>query len=69
MTVVLSTGLKFQFASAEIFRAAAFGGLVMILVATGATALVAVLFNLISDIVGGVRATVIEEESVPATRE
>jgi hypothetical protein len=52
------------------FRAYAVGGLVMVVAATGFTVLLAVLFNLISDLTGGVRVTVVEEESArsrPAT--
>lgn len=47
----------------QIFRIAAAGGLLIVLAATGLTVLGAVLFNLISDITGGVRFTVVEEES------
>jgi hypothetical protein len=36
----------------------------MVIVASGFTVLMAVLFNLISDLVGGIRFTVIEEETV-----
>jgi hypothetical protein len=45
------------------FRAYAVGGLVMVVAATGFTVLLAVLFNLISDLTGGVRVTVVEEET------
>ena len=44
-------------------------GLILVVAGTGINVLLAVLFNLISDLVGGVRFTVIEEESarpVPA---
>ena len=54
---------SFEFESRVIFQATALGGAVFTLMATGLTALGAVLFNLISDLVGGVRFTVIEEES------
>ncbi|MCY4175115.1 MAG: DUF3566 domain-containing protein [Acidimicrobiaceae bacterium] len=47
----------------QIFRIAAVGGLVMVVAGSGATVLAAVLFNLISDVTGGVRLTVVEEET------
>lgn len=47
----------------QIFRIAAVGGLVMVLAGSGLTVLGAVLFNLISDVTGGVRLTVVEEET------
>ncbi len=53
----------FEFNADEIFRASALGGLVMVVAATGFNVLLAVLFNLISDLTGGVRITVVEEES------
>ena len=44
-------------------------GAILTVVATGLTVLAAVLFNLISDLVGGIRVVVIEEESArPAPR-
>ena len=54
---------SFEFEPQVIFQATALGGAVFTVIATGLTALGAVLFNLISDLVGGVRFTVIEEES------
>jgi hypothetical protein len=54
---------SFEFEPRVIFQATALGGAVFTVIATGLTALGAVLFNLISDLVGGVRFTVIEEES------
>ena len=47
----------------QIFRIAAVGGLVLVLAGSGLTVLGAVLFNLISDVTGGVRLTVVEEET------
>ena len=46
-----------------LFRAYAVGGLLMVLISTGFAVLVAVLFNLISDLVGGIRMTVVQEET------
>ncbi len=54
---------SFKINADQIFRIAAVGGLVLVLAASGLTVLGAVLFNLISDITGGVRLTVVEEET------
>lgn len=55
-----------------IFRAALYGGLVMVIAGSLFNVLLVVLVNLISDLVGGIRVTVIEEERVrrgpPASR-
>jgi hypothetical protein len=53
----------FKFDGAKILQASVLGGLVMVIVASGFSVLLAVLFNLISDLVGGIRFTVIEEET------
>ena len=39
------------------------GGLVLVVVGTGANVLLVVLYNLISDVVGGVEVTVLEEDT------
>jgi hypothetical protein len=54
---------NFKFNGDELFRAYAVGGLLMVLIMTGFTVLATVLFNLISDLIGGVRVTVIQEET------
>ncbi len=54
---------SFKINADQIFRIAAVGGLVLVLAASGLTVLGAVLFNLISDVTGGVRLTVVEEET------
>lgn len=54
---------SFDFNGDQIFRATAVGGLVLVVAGSGFTVLMAVLFNLISDITGGVRLTVVEEET------
>ncbi len=54
---------SFEFNADQIFRASAMGGLVLVVAASGFTVLMAVLFNLISDVTGGVRITVVEEET------
>lgn len=60
---------SFSFEAERIFRIYAVGGLVAVVAATGFTVLLAVLFNLISDLTGGVRVTVVEEETArPVTR-
>lgn len=53
----------FQFEPNQMLRASALVGLVMVVAGTATNVLLAVLFNLISDLVGGIRVTVIEEES------
>ena len=54
---------SFTFNADQMFRASAIGGLVLVVAGAGFTVLMAVLFNLISDITGGVRFTVVEEET------
>jgi hypothetical protein len=54
---------NFKFNGDELFRAYAVGGLLMVIIATGFTVLATMLFNLISDLIGGVRVTVIQEET------
>lgn len=53
----------FEFIGADIFRASALGGLVLSVAATGFSVLIAILLNLISDLTGGIRVTVVEEET------
>jgi len=55
---------SFQFEGAQLFRGAALGGLVMVLVSTGFSVLISILFNLISDLTGGIRVSVIELENL-----
>jgi len=54
---------SFTFNPDQIFRASAVGGLVLVVAGAGFTVLMSVLFNLISDLTGGVRFTVVEEET------
>lgn len=54
----------FEFEPDQLLQGTALGGAVLVILATGFTALGSVLFNLISDLVGGVRLTVIEEPLV-----
>ncbi len=59
----------FEFLPDVILRQALLIGGILVVVATGLTVLAAVLFNLISDLVGGIRVTVLEEETArPAPR-
>jgi hypothetical protein len=53
---------SFAFNGEEIFRASWILGLLMVVAGTAATTTMAVFFNLISDLTGGVRVTVLEEE-------
>lgn len=53
----------FRFNADQIFRLFAMGGLIMVFLGTAVSAILAVLFNLISDLIGGIRITVIEEET------
>jgi hypothetical protein len=54
----------FELNGAEVFRDAWVGGLFAAVGLTGFIVLLATLFNLVSDMVGGVRVTVLEEEVV-----
>jgi hypothetical protein len=57
----------FEFNGGEIFHSAWIAGLFAVVGLTGAAVLGATLFNLITDLVGGVRMTVLEEEVVERT--
>jgi hypothetical protein len=54
---------EFTFDGESIFNAVALGGLVLAVAATGFSVLIAILLNLISDLTGGIRVTVVEEET------
>lgn len=54
---------EFHFNADQIFRLFAMGGLILVFLGTAISAILAVLFNLISDLIGGIRITVVEEES------
>jgi hypothetical protein len=53
----------FSFSGGTIFRASFLAGLILVIAGSGLNVLLTVLFNLISDLVGGIRISVIEEES------
>lgn len=55
---------SFTFKGAELFRAMAVLGIFAILGGTGLWVLGAMVFNLITELVGGIRVTVLEEEVV-----
>ena len=49
--------------AAEIFRASTLAGVILVFAGTGFTVLMSLLFNVICDITGGIRFTVLELES------
>ena len=58
-------GLKtFKFDGEKLFRASWVLGAILVVAGTGLNVTLAVLFNLISDLMGGVRVTVLEEEVI-----
>jgi hypothetical protein len=57
---------SFQFVGAQLFFGTLLIGLIMTLVGTGVNSLIAVLYNLISDVVGGVEISVEERDLPPA---
>lgn len=57
----------FEFKGGEIYHSAWIGGLFVAVALTGFAVLGATLFNLITDLVGGIRMTVLEEEVVERT--
>jgi hypothetical protein len=57
---------SFDFNGGEIYHSAWIGGLFLVIGFTGLAVLFATLFNLITDLVGGMRFTVLEEEVVEA---
>ena len=59
--------VRFELKGGEIFHNAWIGGLFIAVGLTGLAVLVATLFNLITDLVGGVRFTVLEEEVIEKT--
>jgi hypothetical protein len=53
----------FMFRGGTVLYRSALAGLVLVIVGTGANVLLVVLYNLISDVVGGVEITVLEEDT------
>ena len=55
----------FQFVGAQLLRGFVAAGLVIVVLGTGFSVLMAVVYNLISDLVGGIQLTVLEEDTRP----
>jgi len=55
----------FKFEDGKIFEAFGLGGVVLVLAGSAGAVVMALLFNLMSDLTGGVRVTVLEEDSAP----
>jgi len=53
----------FSFKALTMLTASVLAGLVLVLVGTGLNVLMAILYNLIADVIGGVEVTVAEEET------
>ena len=58
---------SFRISGFRLFSASIVGGLMLVVLGTGVNVLLAVVYNLTSDIVGGVEVTV-EEDTAPAPR-
>tara|TARA_B100000700_G_scaffold118687_1_gene133461 strand:- start:972 stop:1763 length:792 start_codon:yes stop_codon:yes gene_type:complete len=58
----------FEFDTSQIFRIFVLGGLVLVVGGIGVTVILVILFNLISDLTGGVRFTMVEEETAVRQR-
>ena len=58
----------FEFDSDQILKIFFLGGLIMVVGGTAITVVLVVLFNLISDLTGGIRFTMIEEETAVRRR-
>lgn len=58
----------FTFDSEQIFRIFVLGGLVLVVGGIGVTVVLVILFNLISDLTGGIRFTMVEEETAVRQR-
>jgi uncharacterized membrane protein len=59
---------SFRFDAWAMLRGMTVGGLLLVMVGTGVNVLVAVLYNLISDVVGGVQVVVSDEDLEPTPR-
>jgi hypothetical protein len=56
---------EFRFEDGRILQAFVLGGIVLVLAGSAANVVLVLLFNLMSDLTGGVRVTVLEEEGTP----
>ena len=57
---------SFRISGIKLFTSSVVGGLVLVLLGTGMNVLMAVVYNLTSDIVGGVEVTMLEEDTAGA---
>lgn len=55
----------FTFVPGQLFRGFVAGGLVVVIVGTGFSVLLSVIYNLISDVVGGIELVELEEDRTP----
>ena len=60
---------QFHFVASELFRAGAVGGAILVVLGTGANVMLAVLYNLISQTVGGLTVVVEERPTARAVQE
>lgn len=59
---------SFRVSPFRLFSASFVGGLMLVVLGTGVNVLLAVLYNLTSDIVGGIEVTTVEEDAGPPGR-
>lgn len=59
---------SFRISGFRLFSASVVGGLMLVVLGTGVNVLLAVVYNLTSDIVGGVEISVLEEDTGPPAR-
>jgi hypothetical protein len=59
---------SFHISVGKIFKASLLGGFVLVLLGTGANVLMALVYNLTSDVIGGIEITVLEEDTSTAPR-
>lgn len=59
---------EFKFEDGRIFQAFVLGGIVLVLAGSAANVVMVLLFNLMSDLTGGVRVTVLEEDAPARSR-
>ena len=57
---------EFRFEPLQILQASFLGGVILVLLGTGANVLAALLFNLIADLVGGIEVTVVDDDPASA---
>jgi hypothetical protein len=55
----------FEFVASQLLRGFVAAGLVIVVLGTGFSVLMSVVYNLISDVVGGIQLTVLEEDTRP----